>query len=147
MKQWTEYAAIWTILKLLGALPRATARRFAASIARVLFALLPRLRRVAEGNLRIAFPDWDDWQHQNVVRGMVRNLAWMAAEFAHFPEYTSQNISDVLVLDGHDNFLEGHRRGKGVLYLTGHIRAGGVFSFSHALFGYPLHYIAPPHAE
>src|SRR5438034_6648872 len=28
-----------------------------------------------------------------------------------------------IVLDGHENFLEGQGRGKGVLYLTGHIGA------------------------
>ena len=144
MKQWIEYGAVWMILKLLGTLPRASARKLAAFVARVLFAAFPRLRRVAEVNLRIAFPDWDDWQHQNVIRGMVRNLGWMAAEFAHFPDYTSQNISDLVILDGHDNFMEGQRRGKGVLYLTGHIGAWELSSFAHALYGFPLHYMARP---
>jgi Kdo2-lipid IVA lauroyltransferase/acyltransferase len=144
MKQWIEYGAVWMILKLLGTLPRASARKLAAFVAGVLFAVFPRLRRVAEVNLRIAFPDWDDWQHQNVIRGMVRNLGWMAAEFAHFPDYTSQNISDLVILDGHENFLEGQRRGKGVLYLTGHIGAWELSSFAHALYGFPLHYMARP---
>jgi Kdo2-lipid IVA lauroyltransferase/acyltransferase len=144
MKQWMEYAAAWTILKVLGALPRTLARRAAAAVAFILFRLLPKLRRTAELNLRLAFPDWEDWQCQNVIRGMVRNLGWMAAEFAHFPRYTSQNISDVLILDGHDSFLEAQRRGKGVLYLTGHIGAWELSSFAHALYGFPLHYMARP---
>ena len=144
MKQWIEYAAVWTILKGLGALPRALARKIAAAVASILFRLLPKLRRTAEFNLRLAFPDWEDWQRQRVIRGMVRNLGWMAAEFAHFPDYTSQNISEVLILDGHDNFLEGQRRGKGVLYLTGHIGAWELSSFAHALYGFPLHYMARP---
>jgi Kdo2-lipid IVA lauroyltransferase/acyltransferase len=144
MKQWIEFAAVWTILKLFGAVPRQTARNLAAFVARVLLSLLPRLRRIAEFNLRLAFPEWDDWQHQNVIRGMVRNLGWMAAEFAHFPDLTSQNISDVLIIDGHENFLEGQRRGEGVLYLTGHIGAWELSSFTHALYGYPLHYMARP---
>jgi KDO2-lipid IV(A) lauroyltransferase len=46
------------------------------------------------------------------------------------------------VLDGHENFLEGQRRGKGVLYLTGHIGAWELSSFAHALYGFPLHYMA-----
>jgi KDO2-lipid IV(A) lauroyltransferase len=144
MKEWIEYAAVWTILKTLGALPRKMSRKFAAAVAAILFATFPKLRRVAHFNLRLAFPEWDDWQHQSVIRGMVRNLGWMAAEFAHFPDYTSQNISDLVILDGHDNFLEGHRRGKGVLYLTGHIGAWELSSFAHALYGFPLHYMARP---
>ena len=144
MKQWIEYAAVWTILKTLGLLPRGIARRIAAAVASFLFAMLPKQRRTAEFNLRLAFPDWDDQRRQAVLRGMVRNLGWMAAEFAHFPDYSSQNISEVLILDGHDNFLEGQRRGKGVLYLTGHIGAWELSSFAHALYGFPLHYMARP---
>jgi KDO2-lipid IV(A) lauroyltransferase len=75
---------------------------------------------------------------------MLRNLGWMAAEFARFPKYTKQNIESMVVLDGHENFLEGHRRGKGVLYLTGHIGAWELSSFAHALYGFPLHYMARP---
>jgi len=105
---------------------------------------LPKLRRTADFNLRLAFPEWDDARRRVVIRGMVRNLGWMAAEFARFPRYTRENIEDVLILDGHENFLDGQRRGKGVLYLTGHIGAWELSSFAHALYGFPLHYMARP---
>jgi Kdo2-lipid IVA lauroyltransferase/acyltransferase len=142
MKEWIEFAAVWLILKGLGVLPRPLARSFASAVARILYALLPKLRKTAEVNLRIAFPDWSDAQRKAVIRGMIRNLGWMAAEFAHLPKLTKENIEQVVVLDGHENFLEGHRRGKGVLYLTGHIGAWELSSFAHALYGHPLHYMA-----
>jgi Kdo2-lipid IVA lauroyltransferase/acyltransferase len=144
MKEWIEYAAVWAILKMLGALPRGVARDLAAAVASGLYAMLPKLRRTAEFNLRLAFPEWDDARRREVTRGMVRNLGWMAAEFARFPRYTRENIGEALILDGHDNFLDGQRRGKGVLYLTGHIGAWELSSFAHALYGYPLHYMARP---
>jgi len=142
MKEWIQYAAVWLILKGLGVLPRPLARSFAAAVARILYALLPKLQKPAEINLRIAFPDWTDTQRKAVIRGMIRNLGWMAAEFARLPKLTKENIEQVVILDGHENFLEGHRRGKGVLYLTGHIGAWELSSFAHALYGYPLHYMA-----
>jgi len=144
MKEWLEYAAVWVILKMLGALPRGVARSFAAMVARVLYAMLPRLRRTAEFNLRLAFPEWDEARRRDVIRGMVRNLGWLAAEFARFPQYTRENIEDLVVLDGHENFLEGQRRGKGVLYLTGHIGGWELSSFAHALYGFSLNYMARP---
>src|SRR5438045_6043204 len=144
MKEWFEYAAVWTILLALRILPRSAARAVAASVARLLYAVASRLRKTAEFNLRLAFPDWDEQRRGVVIRGMVRNLGWMAAEFARFPRYTRENIGDVLILDGHENFLEGQQRGKGVLYLTGHIGAWELSSFAHALYGYPLHYMARP---
>jgi Kdo2-lipid IVA lauroyltransferase/acyltransferase len=144
MKEWLEYAAVWLILKGLGALPRPVAMSLAVVAVRFLYALLPRLRKTAEFNLRIAFPDWDEIQRKTAIRGMLRNLGWMAAEFARFPKYTKQNIEQMVVLDGHENFLEGQRSGKGVLYLTGHIGGWELSSFAHALYGYPLHYMARP---
>ncbi len=144
MKEWLEYAAVWLILKTLGALPRPLARTFAAFVTRVLFFLLPKLRKTVEFNLRLAFPDWTDAQRKDVTRKMVRNLGWMAAEFARIPRLTKENIESVVILDGHENFLEGQRSGKGVLYLTGHIGAWELSSFAHALYGYPLHFMARP---
>ncbi len=142
MKEWIEYAAVWVILKGLGVLPRPLARSFASGMMRFFYALLPRLRKTAEINLRIAFPDWSDDRGKKVIRGMLRNLGWMAAEFVRLPKYSKENIEETVALDGHENFLEGQRRGKGVLYLTGHIGAWELSSFAHALYGFPLHYMA-----
>ena len=142
MKEWIEYAAVWVILKGLGVLPRPLARSFASGMMRFFYALLPRLRKTAEINLRIAFPDWSDDRRKKVIRGMLRNLGWMAAEFVRLPKYSKENIEETVALDGHENFLEGQRRGKGVLYLTGHIGAWELSSFAHALYGFPLHYMA-----
>jgi KDO2-lipid IV(A) lauroyltransferase len=144
MKEWLAYAAVWLILKTLGALPRAVARVFAASVTSLLFRWQPKLQKTAEFNLGLAFPDWTDAQRKDVTRKMVRNLGWMAAEFARFPRLEKGNIENVVILEGHENFLEGQRRGNGVLYLTGHIGAWELSSFAHALYGYPLHYIARP---
>jgi KDO2-lipid IV(A) lauroyltransferase len=144
MKAWIEYAAVWVILKGLGVLPRTVARSFAAGVAWVLFALSPKLRKTAEVNLRIAFPEWSESQRNAVIHGMVRNLGWMAAEIARFPKYSKENIEQLVVLDGNENFLEGQRRGKGVLFLTGHIGAWELSSFAHALYGYPLHFMVRP---
>jgi len=114
------------------------------AVAKVLLAFSPRLRKTAEFNLRLAFPGWSEAQRQDTIREMTRSLGWMAAEFARLPRYSCENIAEVVVLDGHENFLEGQRRGKGVLFLTAHIGAWELSSYAHALYGYPLHYTARP---
>jgi len=144
MKDWLEYAAVWLLLKGLGFLPRPLARRLAARVAGILYALSPKLRKTAETNLRIAFPEWIKAQRDAVIRRMVRNLGWMAAEFARFPKYSREDIEEIVVLDGNENFVDGRKQGKGVLILTGHIGAWELSSFAHALYGYPLHFMARP---
>jgi len=116
MIEWLQYAVAWTFVKTLGALPRTVGRSLGAAGAQALLLLRPKLR----------------------------NLGWMAAEFARFPRYTAANIESVVILDGHENFLAGQGRGKGVIYLTGHIGAWELSSFAHALYGFPLHYMARP---
>jgi len=105
---------------------------------------MPKLRHTARVNLRLAFPEWSEAKRREVEQGMVRNLGWMAAEFARMPACTKENIEEYVVLDGHENFLEAQKRGKGVLVLTGHIGAWELSSYAHALYGYPLHYMARP---
>src|SRR5260370_26020119 len=144
MKEWVAFAAVWVVLKFTGALPRPSARSLGVGVARGLFAVTPKLRKTAEFNLKLAFPEWTDEQRAATVRGMVRSLGWMAAEFAMMPRYTRKNIEEIIVLDGHDNFLEGQRRGNGLLFLTAHVGAWELSSFAHALYGYPLHYMARP---
>src|SRR5437867_4630858 len=144
MKEWIAYAVVSSVANLAGALPPSLARALAVGLARILFAVTPKLRKTAEFNLKLAFPLWTDAQREPTIRGMVLSLGWMAAEFARMPRYTRKNIEEIVVLDGHENFLEGQRRGKGVLFLTAHMGAWELSSYAHAVYGYPLHYMARP---
>jgi Kdo2-lipid IVA lauroyltransferase/acyltransferase len=144
MIEWMQYAVAWTLIKMLGVLPRGMARGVAAAGVRMLLVVMAKLKKTAEFNLRLAFPEWTEAQRRSTLKKMTRNLGWMAAEFARLPSYTKENIASVVLLDGHENFLAGQSRGKGVLYLTGHIGAWELSSFAHALYGFPLHYMARP---
>jgi len=129
MKEWIEYAAVWVILKGLGVLPRPMARSLCRGSNAHFLCATAWIKENRRGESAHCLSDWTDAQRETVVRGMLRNLAWMAAEFARFPKYSKENIEQNVVLDGHENFLEGQRRGKGVLYLTGPHRCVGVVVF------------------
>jgi KDO2-lipid IV(A) lauroyltransferase len=93
VRERAEYAVAWLLLKTLGAMPRPMARFAGAGIAAILLWLRPGLRRAAVENLRLAFPEWSKKQRRAAIRGMVRQLGWMGAEFAHFPRYTKPHRS------------------------------------------------------
>jgi len=144
MREWLEYAAAWLALKLLGLLPRPVARAVGAWLAALGYFLRPPLRRAAISNLRVAFPEWSDAQRLRTIRQLVKHLGWMAGEFSQFPRYTRENIEQIVVLDGFENFAAAQRRGKGVLFLTGHMGAWELAPFAHALYGHPLHFLVRP---
>ncbi len=95
-------------------------RRVAASAGKirgrahggVLFWMRPGLRTAAAENLTLAFPGWSKKQRRAAIRGMVRQLGWMAAEFAHFPSYTKNNIERIVLLDGFENFATAQAQAK-----------------------------------
>jgi Kdo2-lipid IVA lauroyltransferase/acyltransferase len=147
MREWMEYAVAWTAVKALGLLPRPAARFMGARIAAIAYLLRPPLRRTALFNLQLAFPNSSEAERRRIVRGMVRQIGWLAGEFSQFPKHTRQNIERVVMLDGQENFDAGQRRGKGVLFLTGHFSAWELMSFSHAQYGYPLHFLVRPQAN
>ena len=142
VRGWLEYFSLWMVLKAAGLLPRGAARGAGAFAARTLFVLKPQLRRVADLNLRLAFPEWTNEQRHTTIRRMVTQLGWMAGEFSQIPKYFRANIDTIVRLEGHENFLAAQARGKGVLFLTGHIGAWELSSVAHALYGYPLSFLA-----
>jgi KDO2-lipid IV(A) lauroyltransferase len=147
MREWMEYAITWTAVKALGLLPRPAARFVGARFAAMAYLLRKPLRRTAMFNLQLAFPNSSKAERRRIVRGMVWQIGWLAGEFSQFPKYTRENIERVVMLDGAENFEAGRRRGKGVLFLTGHMSAWELSSFSHALYGHPLHFLVRPLAN
>ncbi len=147
MREWLEYAAAWLGIKALGILPRPAARFVGLYFATVAFAIRAPLRRAAEFNLRLAFPDWTNAQRKQVIQGMIRQVGWMAGEFSQFPKYTRENIAQIVTVEGEENFECARARGKGVLFLTGHMSSWELAPFAHALYGYPLHFLVRPVAN
>jgi KDO2-lipid IV(A) lauroyltransferase len=147
MRESIEYAAAWLGIKALGLLPRPAARFVGATFAAAAYAFRTPLRRAAMFNLRLAFPEWSDAQRKRAVRRMIQQIGWMAGEFSQFPRYTREQIERIVILDGEENFDAAQRRGKGVLFLTGHMSAWEVAPFAHALYGHPLHFLVRPIAN
>jgi Kdo2-lipid IVA lauroyltransferase/acyltransferase len=139
-----EYAAAWLALKLLGGLPRPVARAAGVAVAALAYRLRPPLVWAAHFNLGLAFPDWSQEQRRRVLRGLIRQVGWMAAEFARFPKYNRESVARIVVVDGFENFAGALARGKGVLFLTAHLSAWELAPFAQALFGYPLHFLTRP---
>lgn len=147
MREWIEYAGAWVGLKAMGILPRPVARFVGARFSELAYAIRTPLRRAAMFNLGLAFPDWSEAKKRDAVRGMIRQVGWMAGEFSQFPKYTRENIERLVVVDGFENFDAARRRGKGVLFLTGHMSAWELAPFAQALYGYPLHFLVRPIAN
>ena len=144
MRRKLEYAAAWPFLKIMGILPRPLARAFAIAMAQLVYLLHFRLRQVGMRNLAMVFPEKSLTERRGILRGVFSSLGRQLAELCQFPRYTAENIGDVVVYDGLDNFQEAYSRGKGVLFLTAHFGGWELSAFAHSLHGHWLHVVMRP---
>jgi Kdo2-lipid IVA lauroyltransferase/acyltransferase len=144
VKGLTEYTFTSLLLTLFGLMPRRLAHRAARILVWFGFHLARRQRLAGLQNLHIAFPQMTESEREQILRGCFQNLGRLLVEFTHFPELNKANISQHVVHDGLENYLEGLRRGRGVIFMTAHFGAWEMSSFAHALYGYPLKFIVRP---
>lgn len=133
-----EFAAVWVLVRLLGALPRGMARAVGSAIGGLAYGVLGRLRSVGLRNLALALPEKVAAERERILRTEYRNLGWLLAEFCLMQGYTAERASRFIRYEGLDNYLRARERGKGVLVLTGHLGAWELSSFYHSLMGYPM---------
>ena len=138
MRERLEYALVWPWIKFLGLLPRPLARSIGIIFGLTVYAVYGRLRHVGLRNLAIAFPEMSVRERRRLLRGEFVSLGRQLAEVCLFPRYTRKNISSIVVYDGFENFERAYARGKGVLFLTGHLGAWELSAFAHSLHGHPL---------
>ncbi len=144
MRHRLEYAPVWLLVRLLGVLPRPLARAAGIALGQAVRLLHGRLSRVGMRNLQLAFPEMTEPDRRRIVRGVFTSLGRLLAEVCRFPLYTRENVSQVAVYDGLENFLAAEQRGKGVLFLTAHLGGWEVGSFAHSLYGHKLHIVVRP---
>jgi KDO2-lipid IV(A) lauroyltransferase len=141
MRYRLEYALAWLIIRSIGSLPRPMARAAGIALGQLVYAVHGKLRRVGMRNLRLAFPDNSEGERRKILRGEFTSLGRQLAEVCLFPRYTKENVSNIVVYDGFENFERAHNRGKGVLYLTAHLGGWELSAFAHSLYGHPLHVV------
>jgi KDO2-lipid IV(A) lauroyltransferase len=141
MRQRLEYAAAWPFIKILGILPRPLSRAFAIALAQIVYLLHGRLRRVGMRNLELAFPEKSKADRARILRGEFTSLGRQLAEVCHFPQFNLQNVDNVVVYDGFENYERAKARGKGVLLFAGHFGGWELSSFVLSMHGHWMHVI------
>ena len=141
MRHRLEYALAWLLIRGIGLLPRPLARAAGIALGQLVYFVHAKLRRVGMRNLQLAFPEKTRRERRKILRGVFTSLGRQLAEVCLFPRYSRQNVTDVVVYDGFENFERAQARGKGVLYLTAHLGGWELSAFFHSLQGHPLHVV------
>ena len=135
-----EYLLARAVLVLFRALPVSGGIALARAIARFGF-WFPRLRRVGERNLQLAFPELPDSERRHLLLGSFENLSRLLPIFSRFSKTGADNLKQLIECEGLDHLQAAIQKQRGVILFTGHIGAWELSSFGLSLFGYPLSFL------
>ncbi len=129
IRQEVEYFLVWSVVKIMESLSRQQARAIAFKISVGLtkfFTLFFRRKKIfqtADTTIAWAFPDLTKKQRREVFYQSIRHIAWQFVELVHASKYNRQNIDEVILIEGFENYNQALARGKGVIIMSAHFSA------------------------
>jgi KDO2-lipid IV(A) lauroyltransferase len=139
-----EWAVVSLLMGLLRVLPRRGAFALARGLTGILRLAVPRFTRIAHRNLQLAFPEFDEARRRGCLDGCFRNMAGILTAVAKFPRITKSNVGEWIRYEGFEHFEAAMRRGKGVVFATGHLGNWELSAYAHALLSAPMGFVVRP---
>lgn len=104
---------------------------------RIAYWVLIRYRKIAIGNLKIAFGrEKTRFEIERIARGVFENLSANAVELVNFPKINRTNIDKFVEIKNIDIINRALKDGKGAILLTGHFGNWELLALTIRLKGY-----------
>jgi KDO2-lipid IV(A) lauroyltransferase len=138
MRERAEYAAAWSLVTALGLLPRRAAIAAGRAIGGAAYRIAGGLRRTGRRNLALALSEASDEERERLLRASFENLGRQLGEFSQFRKMrTAEDARRAIHIENAEIPLRELERGRGVIFLTGHIGAWELSAFGFTLAGAP----------
>ena len=151
LRQWVEYALAISVLAVVRWLPYGVCEALAAGAGEAIFWLLPRRRRVARLNLRVAFPEMAEEERTRIARASCRSFVLTGLEGVKFlygfdvkraSGRAARAVEGVEALLARARSL--HERAGGCVFVTPHLGNWEFLLHAAALAGIPLVTVVRP---
>ena len=115
--EWLLYFAAWFAQQMTRLLPIWFLSRWLGAIGCRLALLLPALRKRAEDNLKLIYPNMQSDERRTIIREAARCFIHLAVEYAHLGRF----IKQVEIRHrGIEHLSKAHEAGKGAIIVTAH---------------------------
>jgi KDO2-lipid IV(A) lauroyltransferase len=132
------------LIAALGYSPRRVADWLGAGCAKLLDLAIPRLRRIADRNLRLAYPENDESWRRRTINGVFASIGRLLVAFARMPRITKSNVADWIRYEGFEHYRRAKESGAGVLFATAHLGNWELSAYAHALLTEPMNVVVRP---
>jgi KDO2-lipid IV(A) lauroyltransferase len=141
----TVYHIISFLFSLLGRIRREKAKKTAGFVGRIWFAVDKRHRDAAMENLTHVFgAEKNAEQIRGLAHRVFCNLVFMIFEIGWMLHLKEKDIPKYFRTRGLYHLQAAHKKGRGVLILTGHVGSWELMAMCVAMVGYPISAIYRP---
>lgn len=143
LKRAGEVALVETLVAVARLMPRRAGTAAFAAMGSTAARVFERDRRRTVENLAVAFPEAPEPVRTALARASFKALGRNVFEALRLATMSPDQIRDrVDRVDGMEHFLDAHRRGKGVIVITGHIGCWELLPAYFVNIGYPVTAVA-----
>jgi Kdo2-lipid IVA lauroyltransferase/acyltransferase len=136
-----EYGAAKSIFAAIGSLPANQAIKLGVVLGRIGYVLAGNLRRTAETNLKLAFPEMTAERRSEIVRGCFESLGRELGLFCKFSNKSKPLVLSLLEPQGLENLKTYKKNGHGRIYFTAHFGAWELTSYAVGLLEEPFSFL------
>ncbi len=138
-----EYIALWTLTKTVQIIPGRLADIIATGVGKMTYYILTSRRRIAEDNLRRAFPDeLSEKRITEIVKIVFVNIARTTIQFARQPVFKKEDfLRSVVSVKGSEYIDKALEEGRGAMLVTGHYGNWELFGRWLPSAGYPTDFL------
>lgn len=133
MKHRLELVAVRVVLTCVRLLPVALAEALGSLVGSVAYVIDRPHRRIAEGNVRAAFPARSEAEHHAIVRGAFKHFGRLLFALLKFSSLSPEAMLSRVEFEGEERARAAHAHGKGVIFVTGHFGCWELQALVHAL--------------
>ena len=120
MRHRIEALLVQGLRVLLSIFPMSVARAVGGGLGLLVYAVDARHRHVAIENLRAAFPSRPEAERRVIARGVFAHIGRLTLEVLRLGAMSPADLDAHIETEGDDRVREAYKRGKGVLFYSGH---------------------------
>lgn len=103
---------------------------------------VPKYKRIAAINLKIAFPDKDDEWRKSIIKRSVNTFAWLIVDSARLSALDKKWADEHVKFEGLERYQELKAESQaGIILASGHISSFELMAYSASLKGFPVSFI------
>lgn len=145
IRHYAEFLAVRMLLAFLQAMSLSLGYALARGLAWLAYHVDKRHRKVADDNLKIAYPHWTAEQRDTLIRWVYTHFSMMIVEMTHLPRLLHvHNWRKYMNLRNGKDVVGALISGRPVMVVTGHLGNWELAGYALAMFGFKSYAVARP---